>query len=201
MGIFIRFSRGIGRIRFRNTGQKARTLRPVDQSIPAGFRGTLGHDVGLCIGCKTCAYVCSPGAITLETDPEGSIWWQYQPSRCTFCGRCAEYCPTHAIHLTETEPGAALARLDAAHQGAAPESGVPVARHLVRLQRCARCGKPFVAIPVPFLEQLIERNITSGGSAGFDITTLMGLCEKCRARVTSQRFKDSLTGTAKPNRN
>src|SRR5512146_2381524 len=96
---------GIFNILFRNTGQKARTLLPSEQSIPAGFRGVLEHDTRLCIGCKTCAYVCSPGAITLENRPV-DIVWQYQVARCTFCSRCAEYCPTKAIRLVDSAPAA-----------------------------------------------------------------------------------------------
>src|SRR5512133_2512043 len=128
---------GIFNILFRNTGQKARTLGPDDQSIPSGFRGILEQDPGLCIGCKTCAYVCSPGAIWLENQPEG-IAWQYQAERCTFCSRCAEYCPTGAIQLAA-----------APHTGLLAEPGALTTRHMVEYQRCPRCGQPFMALPVP----------------------------------------------------
>jgi hydrogenase-4 component H len=178
---------GIFNVLFRNTGQKARTLRsdkpPVP--VPAGFRGRLEHDQYICIGCKTCAYVCSPGAIRLELQPEG-ISWQYQAGRCTYCARCAEYCPTGAISLAETVPQRAMA-----------ERGAPVTSHLVEYQRCSRCGQPYLALPGPILAKLTGHDIEPGINEGFDLASLATLCEKCRARVTSQRIKDSLTGRSK----
>ncbi len=177
---------GIFNILFRNSGQKARTLRPEEVSIPAGFRGMLSHDIEQCIGCKTCAYVCSPGAITLDSDADG-IYWQYQATRCTFCGGCAEYCPTGAISL-EAAP----------HQSALAESLSLDLSHIVEYKSCARCHKPFNPLPVPVLEKLIGREVTPAGNGGYDIPYLMRLCEKCRARVTSQRLKDSLIGKRKP---
>src|SRR5512133_248926 len=172
---------GIFDILFRNTGQKARTLRPDDVSIPEGYRGILEHNLSLCIGCKTCAYVCSPGAIRLDAQP-GGVAWQYQAARCTYCSRCAEYCPTGAIRL-EAE----------AHQSALAETGSPVMDHLVEVKHCARCGQPFNPLPVPILERLIGHEIRAVENGAFDMVSLMRLCEKCRSRVTSQRFKDSLT--------
>lgn len=177
---------GIFNLIFRNSGKKARTLLPAAVDLPEGYRGALKHDTTLCIGCSTCAHVCSPGAITLETDSEGSMWWQYNALRCTFCSRCAEYCPTSAIHLSAAAPVTALAQT-----GPDPDRSGLITRHLVRLQRCARCGTTFVAIPVPVLEQLMERDISSIENENFDMPALMGLCEKCRQRVTAQRFKES----------
>ena len=174
---------GIFDILFRNTGQKARTLRPENQSVPAGFRGALEHETSLCIGCRTCAYVCSPGAITLETQPDG-IAWQYLAARCTFCSRCAEYCPTGAIRL-EPAPLAGLV------------TEPDMAQHLVAYQHCERCDRPFVALPVPVLEQLMRREVTGAANDSYNIDRLMRLCEKCRSRVTSQQLKDSLIGKQK----
>jgi ferredoxin len=176
---------GIFDILFRNTGQKARTLRPDEQSLPEGFRGKLDHTTDICIGCKTCAYVCSPGAIRLAEEPEGIVW-QYQAERCTFCGRCAEYCPTGAINLDRSIP-----------QAPRGIRSTQPARHLVEYQRCARCGQPYLALPAPILAKLTGQNIEPGANEGFDLDSLARLCEKCRSRVTSQRIKDSLAGIIK----
>jgi hydrogenase-4 component H len=176
-------------ILFRNSGQKNRTLRPKNQSIPAGFRGVLEHQTERCIGCGTCAYVCSPGAITLQTEPEGGICWQYNALRCTYCSRCAEYCPTHAIQLVDHAPAAAPAQ-----QGPALVSSGFMTQHLVELQTCARCGTPFSAIPLPILEDLMKRKVPTGEGENSDIPYLMRLCEKCRQRVASEHLRDSFIG-------
>lgn len=171
---------GIFNILFRNSGQKTRTLGPADQTRPEGYRGTLEHDTSLCIGCGTCAYVCSPGAIRLEPR-SGGMLWQYQAERCTYCARCAEYCPTQAIRLETAVP------LTTVSIGAAT-----VTHHMVDFQPCERCGQPFIPMPAPILARLLGREVEP------DLAGLMRLCEKCRARVTSQRLKDSLTGKHSP---
>lgn len=164
----------IFQILLRNTGQKGRTLAPGTLPAPAGYRGALLHDTSLCTGCGTCAYVCSPGAIRLEEQAAG-VLWQYQVGRCTFCARCAEFCPTKAIRM-EDEPSQTA--VDA-------ENGTLVTRHMIDFQPCERCGRPFVPLPAQVLARMAGGTLDSGR---------MRLCEKCRARVNSQRLKESLTG-------
>jgi ferredoxin len=176
-------------ILFRNSGQKNRTLRPKNQSVPVGFRGALEHQTELCIGCGACAYVCSPGAITLQIEPGDGICWQYNALRCTYCSRCAEYCPTHAIRLVDHAPAAAPAQ-----QGPALASSGFMTHHLVKPQLCARCGKPFSAIPLPILEDLMERKISTEAGENSEIPHLMRLCEKCRQHVASEHLRDSFIG-------
>ena len=47
-----------------------------------------------CIGCKKCERVCEFGAITVENNCA-----HIDPEKCTNCGKCAEGCPVHCIHL------------------------------------------------------------------------------------------------------
>lgn len=47
-----------------------------------------------CIGCKRCERVCEFGAITVENNCA-----HIDPEKCTNCGKCAEGCPVHCIHL------------------------------------------------------------------------------------------------------
>lgn len=172
---------GILQLLFQNSREKARTLKPEQQSAAAGYRGVLAHELPRCTGCGTCAYVCSPGAIHLETQPDG-IRWNYSAGACTFCARCAEYCPTQAISLT----------------GALPQASAMPAEinHLVAYQPCRRCGQPMVPLPAHALASLSRKE--EGQPAGPDdsgnLEETLGYCEKCRSRVTVQRWKDSLTG-------
>jgi hypothetical protein len=67
-------------------------------------------------------------------------------------------------------------------------------RHLVKPQICARCGKPFSAIPLPILEDLMERKISTAEGENSEIQYLVRLCENCRQRVASEHLKDSFIG-------
>lgn len=168
---------GIFDILFRNTGHGARTLAPANQSLPAGYRGAVTHDLAACTGCGTCAYACSPRAIRLEQIP-GGVAWEYQVAQCTFCGRCEAYCPTGAIRLDSSAP--------------APQDHPQIVHHVVAYHPCERCGQPFIPLPAPVLARRMGREMEG------EVAGLLRLCEKCRARVTSQRFKDSLTGAYHP---
>lgn len=175
---------GIFQILFHNSGQKIRTLTPADQTTPEGYRGALVHDVSLCTGCGTCAYVCSPGAIHVDKN-EGEAVWRYEAVACTFCARCAEYCPTQAITLTRLAPKTAVGERESL-----------LTRHVVEKKPCERCGQPFIPLPVPVLARLTGHQPGAEIEAADDLPRLYRMCEKCRARVTSQRFKESLTGTS-----
>lgn len=67
--------------------------------IPRGFRGRLKFDPKKCIGCLTCIRFCPAGTITAYKTKKG-LQMEYFYGRCTFCGMCAEHCPTKAITLT-----------------------------------------------------------------------------------------------------
>lgn len=160
----------------QNLKQGSRTKSPAeDVPFPADFRGELHHNPALCTGCGTCAYVCSPGAITFEAG-ETSITWQYFAGQCTFCGRCVEFCPTDALTFSQNAPSIAT------------QSMQMQTAHTVEYQPCARCGQPVMPMPEAYLSQIY------GDSLPDDISARNSLCEKCRRRTTSERIKNSLLG-------
>lgn len=177
---------GILNILFHNSERKARTLRPADQTTPEGYRGALAHDASACTGCGTCAYVCSPGAIQVEKQP-GGVLWQYRAIACTFCARCAQYCPTQAITLARLAPKTAIGERESL-----------ITRHFIAQSRCERCGQPFIPLPVPVLSRMLPHGPSAPAETPGDLLAMYRLCEKCRARATSERLKDSLTGAAHP---
>ncbi len=168
---------GILNVLFNNSGKASRARTPADHvDYPTGFRGELNHATELCVGCTTCNYVCSPGAIQFETSQAG-VTWKYQVGQCTFCGKCVEYCPTHALSFHQNAPA----------NGIGAEANV-VTAHVVEYRACQECGKPVIPLPVPTIERLF------GGYPPEDILVLMQLCEKCRNRATVKRVKVSLSG-------
>jgi len=168
---------GILNLISRNFGKKSRTRLPADDvPYPLGYRGTLQHDNSLCTGCQTCGYVCSPSAITFDTSDPASIGWNYFAEQCSFCDRCVQYCPTHAISFIAESPiitgDRSLHRL----------------ADRVYYQPCARCGRPIIPMPVPVLALLYGNRLPE------EIATLNKLCEKCRSRKASERIKEGQTG-------
>jgi len=161
----------------RNSVRGSRTRSPEDRvPYPAGFRGTLAHDPARCTGCRTCAYVCSPGAITFgEADPR-CIEWAYFAGQCTFCGRCVEYCPTQAICLKGESP--VVTGDQSRHRLV----------HQVFYKPCARCGQLILPVPEPVLARLYNEQLSA------EMVTHHGLCEKCRRKLASQRLKDAAMG-------
>lgn len=88
------------------------TLRfPERVAPPADFRGAVQLEPEHCVGCATCAYVCTSIAIEV-IDHRTEYEWTYDPGRCTFCGRCTNFCPNHTLTMAAerppvyTEPGA-----------------------------------------------------------------------------------------------
>ena len=59
---------------------------------------------GVCVGCTFCARTCPDYAIRVERvdDPGGRCVTRYDfdLSKCCFCGLCAEQCPTNALKHT-----------------------------------------------------------------------------------------------------
>ena len=59
---------------------------------------------GVCVGCTFCARTCPDYAIRVERvdDPDGRSVTRYDfdISKCCFCGLCAEQCPTGALEHT-----------------------------------------------------------------------------------------------------
>lgn len=159
----------------RNFMKRAHTLTP--QSLvpfPGGFRGELLHDPARCTACETCAYVCSPTAIHFDYSQPDRVGWQYQMMQCTFCGRCVEFCPTHALSF-EQRPAEPLYELQ-------------LTEHFIEYQACSRCGEKIIAMPLVVLEEKY------GSPAPPEMLRLNGMCEGCRKRVYAENLKKGFTG-------
>ncbi len=158
----------------QNTFQKPHTQYPDDLvPLPDGFRGNLLHDAALCTACETCAYVCSPAAITFDHSSPDGVNWEYQPFQCTYCGRCVEYCPTHALSFDEsTQP-------EALHD-------IKTICHNIPYQICPRCGEKVIPLPSPTLSKK--------GPVSPEIEQLNRLCARCRKKAYSELIKRGFTG-------
>ena len=67
---------GILGIVWRNFGRSARTRHPTDMpATPSPFRGLIEQDASLCTGCKACATVCAPKAISFNEVRDTGITW------------------------------------------------------------------------------------------------------------------------------
>ncbi len=162
-----------------NFARKSRTRKPQDVvPCPQDFRGELIHNLDACTLCGTCAYVCSPGAIT-QTHGEKDGYWMYDTGRCTFCGRCVEYCPTKALSFVQHSAAVYSQRENAR------------VSHWVEYQNCTRCGAPILPLPIETLVRLYHSEAAAQQAKEIHL-----LCERCRARVHSERMKSGLTGKA-----
>lgn len=139
------------------------TLRlPARVAPPDDFRGAVHLEPERCVGCATCAYVCTSGAIEV-TGYDGGYEWAYEPGRCTFCGRCVPSCPTQALAMASERP--------------------PVHSHPAELQQvhrldyplCPECGRP--AQPVNDL--VLARAFVEISE---EVRAWSRLCERCRGR-------------------
>lgn len=85
--------------------------RPVSER----YRGRIGLELDLCIGCTLCAQACPNGTCFMVdqdfdyTKPEDmakkfpnkrNIFPAVEVARCLYCSLCEEACPTGAIHMT-----------------------------------------------------------------------------------------------------
>lgn len=156
----------------KNFSRQPRSRQPQDKvECPVEFRGVLEHEPDLCTLCGTCSYACSPGAIQIERGAESGAWI-YDAGRCTFCARCVEYCPTGALRMLE-EVGANQALRQ-----------TQLTTHPVPYQHCERCGVLMLPMPAGALMRLYHTD-----SAAQEAAPMHRLCEKCRAREHSKRFK------------
>ena len=169
---------GILTVLTRNLRKGSRTRRPADRvPYPKDFRGALVHDLERCVGCGTCSYVCSPGAIVVDREPE-SASWTYDAGRCTSCGRCVDYCPTRALSFAALPNSIAAKRFE------------QLTMHEVEYQPCARCGTPITPIPVETLLRLYHHPESAQAAA-----ELNQLCERCRGRRMGELVKAGLNGS------
>jgi formate hydrogenlyase subunit 6/NADH:ubiquinone oxidoreductase subunit I len=162
---------------FHNFATRSRTRKPEDSvPFPVDFRGELVHATDQCVLCETCVYVCSPVAITTDNeDKEG--YWQYDGGRCTFCGRCVEYCPTHALSfLNQSAP-------------TVNQRSSEYKTHIVEYQHCKRCGALIIPLPYETLVRLYHSE-----EAAQHAVQNNELCERCRSKVQSEFLKSGISG-------
>ncbi len=89
--------------------ERAADFRPVELGL-TGVEGLveaarcLRCESGVCVGCTFCARTCPDYCIAVERvdDPGGRAVTRYDfdLSKCCFCGLCAEQCPTGALQHT-----------------------------------------------------------------------------------------------------
>jgi len=84
-----------------------RMALPVQDALPARYRGFLEVDAQICTGCQACERACPISCIQIVLDkdpanPKQRVVSQFDidEAKCMFCGLCVEPCPTGAIQHT-----------------------------------------------------------------------------------------------------
>lgn len=87
----------------------------VKRPVSERYRGRIGLELDLCIGCTLCAQACPNGTCFMvdqdfdykKSDDlekkfpnKRSIYPAIEVARCLYCALCEEACPTGAIHMT-----------------------------------------------------------------------------------------------------
>lgn len=70
------------------------------------FRGMHTFNKELCVKCKTCELTCYNHCINVDKD------FEIDYTRCCFCGRCIEACPTKALKMTKQDVGCERSKSD-----------------------------------------------------------------------------------------
>jgi formate hydrogenlyase subunit 6/NADH:ubiquinone oxidoreductase subunit I len=158
-----------------NLNQAPLTLRyPQRAAAAEGFRGLVQNDPARCIGCGTCAYVCSSGAVTV-TSEDKFYEWAYDPGKCTFCGRCVDYCPVDALAQQNERPPLYLKRDELVQ---ALRLDYPL---------CPLCGLP----AQPVNAQVLLRAF---GELSPEILAWSRLCPHCRQEQRQPELERMLSG-------
>jgi hydrogenase-4 component H len=100
---------------------------------PAGFRGRPIFNPAKCIGCAGCANNCPAREILVFDVCQEIRILKYLGRRCTYCGRCAEVCPEHAITMSRDFETATNAIGDLQQR---------LELFMSTCQRCGRCFDP-----------------------------------------------------------
>ena len=136
---------------------------------PKNYRGRIEVDAEKCVGCSTCAQVCIGEAIHLEEEEAGIrlIVWH---TRCTYCGLCEFYCPTHAIHQTKDW------RM---HHRSVDKYGL-TEDILAPYRHCCDCGAKLM---VP------TSDVFAAAAIGLDRNAVDGIrCEACRRSLQAKQI-------------
>lgn len=67
------------------------------------YRGLVQIRTEPCKCCGICALVCTSSAITMKKG-DGHYEWNYEPGRCTFCGRCVDACALKLLTMDAEAP-------------------------------------------------------------------------------------------------
>lgn len=154
---------------FENLQKLPMTVRfPGRVPVPARYRGLVQNDAARCIGCATCAYVCSPGAICV-TGRVKDYEWAYEPAQCTFCGRCVQDCPVQALSMSEERPPIYV------------ERGALQITLQIDYPACSRCGQP----APPVSGEIFGRAFPETSPAVLEWSRL---CLRCRQETVTYRF-------------
>lgn len=91
------------------------TYQYPEEKMPVAerYRGRIGLELDLCIGCTLCAQACPNGtcfmvdhkyekteAMAKQFPNRRDIMPAVEVARCIYCSLCEEVCPTGAIHMT-----------------------------------------------------------------------------------------------------
>lgn len=87
----------------------------VRRPVAERYRGRIGLELDLCIGCTLCAQVCpngtcfmvdqdfeynKPADMAKKFPNKRNIYPAVEVARCLYCALCEEVCPTGSIHMT-----------------------------------------------------------------------------------------------------
>ncbi|MBI5502038.1 MAG: 4Fe-4S binding protein [Deltaproteobacteria bacterium] len=84
--------------------------KPIQESLPEGYRGILEVDLQRCTACALCQKTCPIGAVQVkaeknaETGVREIVRFDIDMGRCMYCGLCSEACKFDALsHTTDFE--------------------------------------------------------------------------------------------------